>query len=147
MRLDGVYMVNKERRKSIRVPLTTELCQWKLMDGIETHESNLMDFTRYGCFVKATLSPQPKSYIYIFFKLPGDLGIVKLDAQVAWVRWSKRKNKRDELGFGVRFIDVAENMDKILEAYQTYLRNKQIIIVSKRIIEEFFDRVPPTVKR
>jgi hypothetical protein len=44
---------------------------------------------------------------------------------------------------GVRFDKLNSGTKKILDAYVVYLRNKQIINVSKRIIEEFFGSQGP----
>lgn len=137
---------SKEKRKLIRVPLLSDSCQWKPMDGTNTQESALLDFTKQGCFIISAKPVAVKSYICVYFTLPGSLGIVKVDGKVTWNRWAKRKDDTRELGFGVEFIDVPDYNDKILGAYQEFLRNKQIIAVSKRIVEEFFGKVPPTVK-
>lgn len=136
-------MENKERRKVIRVPLIKESCKWKLMDGVDVVESEMADFAKTGCFIKSAKPLAVGSYLNIHMNLPGNLGAVKIEGIVVWTRWAKRKNDLNDLGFGVKFIDVADHIDRILDAYQTYLRNRQIIAVSKRIVEEFFDKVPP----
>jgi hypothetical protein len=76
--------------------------------------------------------------------LPGDLGSLQVTASVVRVKWAAtRKAGKDSLGMGVRFEEVSPNIKKILDAFVVYLRNKQIITVSKRIIEEFFGENGP----
>ena len=80
-------------------------------------------------------------------QLPGDLGVLSLDGEVVRVNWAiNRKKNREAMGMGVRFDNLNSGTKKILDAYVVYLRNKQIINVSKRIIEEFFGSQGPKSK-
>jgi Tfp pilus assembly protein PilZ len=141
-------MDTKEKRKTIRVRLLDGKCHWKLADGYEYFDAKVSDFNSEGCFVQSLKPVGIKEHINLVFPLPGDLGEITIYGQVKWNRWhlkAKDKSKYD-LGFGVEFTAVSESQKKILDSYTTYLRNRQIIAVSKRIIEEFFSKVPPTVK-
>lgn len=137
----------KERRKDIRVPLINEKCNWKLVDGIEGYESKLIDFSASGAFIHSTIPIPIKSEILIHFKLPGDMGFLPIYGKVLWQRWRVKKTSKLETGIGIKFIDLDDNHKKILDSFATYLRNRQIIAVSARIVEEFFGKLPPTIKR
>lgn len=137
----------KERRKEIRIPLLSEKCNWKLVDGIETFESKLIDFSASGAFIHSIIPIPIKAEILIHFKLPGDMGWLPVYGKVMWQRWYVKKKSKFETGIGVKFIDVDEVHQKILDSFATFLRNRQIIAVSAKIVEEFFGKLPPTIKR
>lgn len=139
----------KEKRKNIRVPLLSENCKWKLMDGINTHESRLIDFSSSGAFIQSAQPVPIGAYVDVSLKLPADLGMIHIEAQVKWQRWAIRKKdaSKYDLGYGVQFINVESGPQKIIDSFGTYLRNKQIIAVSKKIIEEFFAGVPPNQRK
>lgn len=129
----------KDKRNSIRIPLLSE----KVMIG-QGQYFEIADITPYGLFVKIENSqfPTVNSTLEVTFQLPGDLGPLSISAQVVRISWAKTKRSNVQLGYGVKFVDVRPGHKKILDAYVTYLRNKQIITVSKRIIEEFFNGNP-----
>lgn len=137
----------KERRKNIRVALINEVCNWKLVDAVTAYESKLLDFSSSGAFIHSTIPIPIKAEILIHFKLPGDLGFLPIYGKVVWQRWHVKKKSKFETGIGIEFIDLDEGHKKILESYSTYLRNRQIIAVSSKILEEFFGKLPPTLKR
>ena len=129
--------ISKDKRAGIRVSLLSETVTY--YHNGEAKACAVTDITNDGLFLKTQEILKPKSEITLQLELPGDLGFVQVQAQVMRVNWALNKKKgRETLGMGIRFLNVAQNIKKILEAYVVYLRNKQIISVSKRIIEEFF---------
>lgn len=137
----------KERRKDIRIPLIFETVTLDSIpvDGAKviTETCEVADISKGGAFIKTIANLKPKSFINIRFRLPGDLGLFQVRAQILWKRWGVPKGSKDlKLGIAVKFVDVSAMNAKILDAYLIYLRNQQIITVSKRIIEEFFGDKP-----
>lgn len=128
---------SKDKRTGIRIPLLSENVRYS--QG-EIQKSCLMtDITNEGLFLKTNELLPPRTELTLQLELPGDLGFVQVNARVIRVNWTVNKKKsRESMGMGLRFENVAPNIQKILEAYVVYLRNKQIITVSKRIIDEFF---------
>lgn len=127
----------KEKRSGIRVALLSETLHYQV-EGV-TFCAEVGDITKEGMFLKTSDLLPPRSRLKVILQLPGDLGVLPVDAQVVRVNWAKNPKKgREHLGFGVSFQTLSEGTQKILDAYVVYLRNKQIISVSKRIIEEFF---------
>ena len=134
--------ISKDKRAGIRVPLLSETVTY-FYNG-ESRACAITDITNDGLFLKTQEILKPRSEVTLQLELPGDLGFVQVQAQVIRVNWALNKKKsRETLGMGIRFVNVAPNIQKILEAYVVYLRNKQIISVSKRIIEEFFGTETP----
>ncbi len=130
-------VTSKDKRTGIRVPLLSETVTY-FYKG-ESRACAITDITNDGLFLKTQEILAPRSEITLQLELPGDLGFIQVQALVIRVNWAMSKKKsRETLGMGIRFVSVAPNIQKILEAYVVYLRNKQIISVSKRIIEEFF---------
>ena len=133
---------SKDKRAGIRIPLLSERAVWTV-NGQEM-ESDIGDITNEGLFLKTEKLLTPKARVSLKLHLPGDLGALQVNASVVRVNWAlSRKKGKETLGMGVRFEDVSPNIKKILDAYVVYLRNKQIITVSKRIIEEFFGENSP----
>lgn len=127
----------KEKRQEIRVPLLAERVTY-FIDGQEKI-ADLGDITNYGIFLRTSEILKPRTPVRVQLTLPGDLGVLEIAGHVVRVNWSiSKRAKKDHLGMGIRFENISENIQKILDAYVVYLRNKQIITVSKRIIEEFF---------
>lgn len=121
----------KERRKDIRVDLLNEQAR------VNAKLVNIKNICQSGLFfVDAMEAFRVGDVVYIELDLPGDLGYVQIEAKIVQAKWAEKDIANR--GFGVQFINVAANIHKIIEAYCVYLRNKQIIMVSKRIIEEFF---------
>jgi len=130
-------MKSKDKRAGIRIPLLSERATY-IVDGIE-HQCDIGDITNEGLFLKTDSILSPKASVVLKLQLPGDLGNLQVDARVVRVNWAvNRKKGKETLGMGVNFVDVSPNIKKIIDAFVVYLRNKQIITVSKRIIEEFF---------
>lgn len=130
-------MKSKDKRAGIRIPLLSERAIYTV-EGADL-EADLGDITNEGLFLKTDKLLSPKTKVSLKLNLPGDLGSLQVEATVVRVNWAaSRKKGREHLGMGVRFDEVSPNIKKILDAFVVYLRNKQIISVSKRIIEEFF---------
>lgn len=132
----------KDKRAGIRVPLLSEKVVYK--HESKDLEAEIGDITNEGIFIRTENLLAPRSKVELHITLPGDLGNLQVEAQVVRVNWAKNRRKnREHLGLGLRFENVTEGTQKILDAYVVYLRNKQIISVSKRIIEEFFGSKGP----
>lgn len=133
---------SKDKRAGIRIPLLSEKVSY-FIEGVE-HFADVSDITADGLFLKTDKLVSPRTDTLVQLSLPGDLGNLQINAKVVRVNWmaSRRKGK-EHLGMGVRFENISPNIKKIIDAYVVYLRNKQIITVSKRIIEEFFGNDGP----
>lgn len=132
----------KEKRTGIRVPLLSEEIRYHV-DGSE-NLAVVGDITAEGMFLKTSEILPPRKQVQLQIQLPGDLGELKVEGKVVRVNWAvQRKKHKENLGFGVRFENLTDGTKKILDAYVVYLRNKQIISVSKKIIEEFFGSSNP----
>lgn len=132
-------MENKEKRNSIRQTLLSESVV--LFINGRRYEYKLNDISANGIFCLTNehdFVPAPKSFVDVEFHLPGDFGLLYISGQVCRVNWNKKKLRNKEPGFAIKYGPISEGNRKILDAYFVYLRNKQIISVSKRIIEEFF---------
>ena len=129
----------KERRKHMRIPLLSESCHW-FDDQGRISDNEMTDINMGGVFIKSDLIPKNSEKVIVRFTLPGDLGNLNLTGVVVWKRWAVPKESKLPKGFAVEFTENKISSIKILEAYCTYLRNKQIIKVSKRIVEAFFGK-------
>lgn len=135
-------MNSKDKRAGIRIPLLSERIGY--FWGEEKREADIGDITNEGVFLRTTEILPPKTPLMIHILLPGDLGHLNVEGRVVRVNWTvNRKKNRESMGMGVRFENLNPGTKKILDAYVVYLRNKQIINVSKRIIEEFFGSQGP----
>lgn len=133
---------SKDKRTGIRIPLLSERAIYSV-EG-KDFEADIGDITNDGLFLKTDQLLTPRTRVALKLQLPGDLGTLQVTAAVVRVNWAvSRKAGKDTLGMGVRFDEVSPNIKKILDAFVVYLRNKQIITVSKRIIEEFFGNEGP----
>lgn len=133
---------SKDKRTGIRIPLLSERAIYSV-EG-KDFEADIGDITNDGLFIKTDQLLTPRTRVALKLQLPGDLGTLQVTAKVVRVNWAvSRKAGKDTLGMGVRFDEVSPNIKKILDAFVVYLRNKQIITVSKRIIEEFFGNEGP----
>ena len=133
--------MKKERRKEIRVDLISEHCVWSNRD-IPQQSTNLINISKSGAFLESNSLPKIGDVVCIKLLLPSDLGILEIPGKVKWRRWASIKSKQLPIGFGIEFMFDYIKTEKILEAYCTYLRNKQIIKVSQRIIDAFFADKP-----
>ena len=129
--------MNKERRKEYRIVLLSEEVGWSYINVISKTHDKLIDISSEGAFIESKLLPKSKDVLEIVFVLPGNLGHLKIKGVIVWCRWTKLKKSNLPLGFAVKLIHTEDSL-KIMKAYVTYLRNKQIILVSKRIQDEFF---------
>jgi hypothetical protein len=133
-------MKDKDKRSDIRIPLLSETVA--ISSDFYFDRLDVADICSGGIFVKIKEPNQflkAKTKVKIIFTLPGDLGDLDLTGEVCRVNWmlSKKKNIT-VLGMAIKFDPMDAGRKKIMDAYRIYLRNKQIITVSKRIIEEFF---------
>ena len=136
---------SKDKRQFIRVPLLSESAEI-FLEGKTQEVYSLADLSQKGLFAKSDVIPKLGSSAIVYFTLPGDLGTLPIMGKIARVVWTQTKKDKDKKvkpkGFAVEFDEQAESTKKILDAYIVYLRNKQIISVSKRILEEFFKGGP-----
>jgi Tfp pilus assembly protein PilZ len=133
----------KEKRKTIRTKLINEQCAWST-DNILLETSEVLNISTTGLFIKSNKQPANGEVVTIKFILPKELGTLTLRGKAVWRQWAVTKKMKEELGFGVEFSDNALDVMKILDAFCVYIRNKQIIKVSKRILEEIFGH--PSIK-
>jgi len=137
-------LVNKEKRSKIRIPLLVEACYWT-STTVTGESCSITDITSDGVFIKSSKFPVIGEDIRVKFVLPKDLGILELTGTVKWKRWTLKKGSTESLGFGIKFTFDVPSHKAIMEAYCTYLKNKQIIQVTKRLMEEFFNRRNPVI--
>lgn len=133
-------MNTKDRRADIRIPL---LSGKVVLKGFHYMAALTMDnVSEGGLFLKVdnqTDFLRPKDPVIVQFLLPGELGTLELHGEICRVNWTTNKKIKNHLmGMAVKFWEKPESIKKVWEAYRVYLRNKQIIEVSKRIVEEFF---------
>lgn len=131
--------MNKERRKDMRLVLVYETVNIFDSNGIG-YFRKLRDISMGGAYIE-DIALKPNEYANISIDLPGDLGKFPINFKVKRVDWAKTKKRKQ--GIAVEFCDMSESNKNILSSYITYMRNRQIVSVSKRIIEEFFGRIPP----
>jgi len=127
----------KEKRSDIRIPIVNDRLSvaWETSSG----DLKLKDLSNKGMFFETNGElPTPKEWCRVDVILPGDLGKLALDGVVSRVHWRDSRKQSKVRGFAVILGDMSQNTQKIYEAYLVYMRNSQIIKVSKRIIEEFF---------
>lgn len=129
--------MSKERRKDIRVNIISEAISVETTEWKRTLEYT--DIGKHGVFIKSTELPKSESVVLLKFQLPGQLGDLTVTGRVIRINWTvDKKRNKPHLGFAVEFLDMSDSSRRILDAFIVYMRNKQIINVSKRIIEEFF---------
>lgn len=135
----------KDRRSYIRIPLLSEACTWVEYVGphVVERRADMKDITVAGVFIKSDYMPKIGSMILLKFEMPNNLGTITMNGKIVRLRWVKTKKFEEPKGFGVQFLEANAVTKKLMDAYVTYLRNKQIIVVSKRIIEEFFGSKGP----
>lgn len=137
----------KDKRGDIRIPLLLEKVRVFTHFGQEEVFDEILemaDVAKGGAFFRSDKLLKPDVTVQVTLLLPGDLGALPLDGRVIRVAWMINKKKCiTHKGFAVKFAPMTPGVDKIWDAYRIYLRNKQIITVSKRIIEEFFGQKGP----
>lgn len=140
--------MNKEKRKQFRVLLMEEAIGWsKESNLLNVRTCKVSNISKSGTFIECSEMPEVDEILEIYIQLPAELGMMTLKGKVAWRRWATTKKSKLSMGFGIEFIFDSPKYEKIMESYTIYLRNKQIIVVSKKIIEEFLGtRQPPTDK-
>lgn len=135
--------MSKDKRKDIRIPLLSERVELRWLDASFTgmrQTVEVADISEGGLFIKESkveLMPKPGVDRLVCFQLPGDLGLLMLNGKVRRVKWRGTKTSK-ETGYAIAFNEIPPKDKKIYDAYRVYMRNRQIITVSKRIIEEFF---------
>jgi Tfp pilus assembly protein PilZ len=139
--------MTKERRKDIRIPLLRESITWTRHGKLFNLKTDkVTDMSVNGMFIESEVQPDIGEVVQIFVKLPGELGALDLSAKVKWRRWATSKKNPRPIGFGVNIGYDNPKIEKIMSSYLVYMRNKQIIEVSKRIVEEYFGRSKPIDK-
>lgn len=129
--------MNKDKRKEIRIPLINEFVGVTKEDNL-VDQFQLSDISPIGCFIQSNKLKRPGEIIELVFSLPGDLGLFRVKAIVKQVKWAMTKKSNRHKGYGVEFdFEGKEDNIKIMNSYSSYLRNHQIIKVSKRILETY----------
>lgn len=136
-------MGEKERRKALRISIISGNIEYYRVGG--TYEvGRLCNISQHGCFIARTIPIKPFSQLVLMFRLPGDLGILDVAADVQWVRWAKRKEDKMPLGFGASF-NLPLHKQNIMDSFIQYMRNIQIFEVAKNLREELHKPpLPPT---
>jgi hypothetical protein len=127
--------MNKERRKHLRLDLIQEICGWSIVGSPKKMPNRINNISIEGIFIESESTPS--GTIEISLTLPGDLGHLDITGNIIWRRWATLKKGNKPLGFAVK-LNHTPSTRTIMEAFCTFLRNKQIVTVSKRIIDEFF---------
>ena len=123
----------KERRKSHRITIVNPK-EWLIHDNWE-----LVDVSKGGAFIATDDIPSAANkhtITGVSVKLPSELGLLILPCKVVRIQWYKSKEKPK--GFAVAFDITNPQVSVIFESWLNFVRNNQIVTVSKRIIEEFF---------
>lgn len=132
----------KDKRKHWRVALLSEQIRFSTPElGEQT--AYMQDISNGGMFIKMKKPLKASQTIYVHFQLPNDkVPLLVVPAKVIRTVWTKsRKRHLNNTGVGIEFQFEGEMQRRVVEAYVTFLRNKQIIAVSKRIIEEYYGGV------
>lgn len=109
-----------------------------LSNGIG-YRVKLKDITPESVYVENLLLNSSQTGA-IKFTLPGDLGTLTVNFKVKRCDWAKLKGK--PTGSVLIFNEVSVNIQELLKTYVIYLKNQQIIQVSRRIMQEFFGKRP-----
>lgn len=123
----------KERRSAIRINVVSGE-SW-----LNDPNWSLLDVSNSGAFLQTEDVPtaQTKNDIQaVSIKLPNDLGLLILPCEVVRIQWRETKDKKK--GFAVKFNITSPQIETVFSSWLTFLRNHQIMTVSKRIIEDFF---------
>lgn len=143
--MDDIIKIDKEKRKQIRISFVKPEVVEITLDYIFIKQFKITDMTKDGCFLEDDNLQLELNKVYnMYIKLPGDLGNLQINALVVRCNWTVNKKKNTKKGYGIKFI-LNKNEDKIMDSYVIFQRNKQIITVSKRIIEEFFGPKVPLI--
>lgn len=121
-------------RVSIRYELSQNFCLMSDDDGLTWSEISLLNISNEGVFIGHLLKPQDR--VLLRFKMPGDLGNLTMPFRVARTVWTANK-KAKVVGSGGTLTFATQAQRKIWESMVVFMRNKQIIEISKRIIAEF----------
>ena len=135
-------MNEKDKRSDIRIPILNENVVIRTV-SLEKYAYKLSNVSKNGIFIK--LGPYeklmaPNSFVVVQIDLPKNLGRLMLTGTVCRTNWGKKIDLKKGYypGFAVKFENIDVGEQRIWDAFIFYLRNKQIMIVSKRIIQEFF---------
>lgn len=131
----------KERRKHYRHSLLSEeveVVQLGMLTMFSMNPKKLENISEGGCFIVDGDITHYKvgEKLLLSFELPGELGTFTIDGLITRIKWHKKE--KEVYGIGVKFVNLTKQQQQILNAYVVFLRNKQIITVSKRIMEEYF---------
>jgi len=129
----------KEKRKAIRISIV-EPKHWLLDKSLE-----LLEISTTGAFIKtedkALLDSLALSMdiIHLFsINLPNELGQLHIPCDIARIQWTENKKKHIPKGYAVKFLELEGNMKLVFNTLLQYVRNQQIVVVAKRIQDEFF---------
>jgi hypothetical protein len=130
----------KERRGDIRIQLISEKARIIGVRSIPYDQIlEMADISRDGIFFKTDKPLPPQEIVKVMLELPGELGVLELVGKVCRIVWKESKKRPTSVkGFAIQLYPLDFNTEKIWNAYRIYMRNKQIVVVSKRIIDEFF---------
>ena len=134
----------KERRSTIRVPILSESCTWNSEYILAKTESSIANLSHVGMFIDSKTQPNVKDLVQVTLKLPGDMGDLNINGRVIRKRWAVTKKSKLSTGFAIKFESNNPKIEEVMKSYSIYMRNKQIIQVSTRIIQEFFGALPET---
>ena len=125
----------KERRKDIRIPIIDEYAA--ITFETQSNKVKIRDISVNGCFVETDILPKPNEVVNAVFRLPNLLGHVIVQAKVKRIRWAQVKKSKTPKGYALEFdFNESKDIEKVMNSYCVYMRNKQIIQVTKRILEE-----------
>lgn len=110
-------------------------------NGLRT-KVDVHNISATGIFIKTATFLKSGEAVLIEIHLPSNLGILAIQSEVVWIKWAKSKKDLHPTGMALKF-HTSKPQQQIMDAYVTYVRNKQIIEVSKRIVEEFFGSNKP----
>lgn len=126
------------KRQSYRYEISDLYAQVSEDFGMSWKELQVRDVSDHGLFVNELY--KPRTELLVRFSMPGDLGKLTLAFTVKRVAWHVPSARARLRGCGGVLSFGSDAQRKIWLSFQTYLRNQQIIRVSKRIIEEMTGR-------
>lgn len=103
-----------DSRKNLRAPLIVlKVTEDGNRDRLFGYAKNI---SRSGLFIQSINPREPGDQFTISFELPDSKIVVKCRCEVVWKRVLQRKEPL-EPGYGVRFLDVKENLGKAIDSW------------------------------
>lgn len=133
----------KDKRRSFRYQFLENRIAIGVIQDKHEHSLSILNMSKEGCFIPKTENKfKIGSRVILRLQIP-ELSVLNeffVPAIVSRVVWSEKQKQPVGTGFEFQLEELDENAVKILHSAMEYYRNKTIIEVSKRILQEFFGK-------